>query len=140
MVAGSNVWVSSQSIHAMPPSRIGAPDDAGRQPTPANLSMPLRANWAQSSSCPALRMFTQNAPAARIFGELVNDLSGRKATSGGSRDTDVNELTTMPTGPDGPIAVITATPVAKCPRTCRNRLESNAASAVATGVVIRRPG
>src|ERR1700680_4866229 len=98
----------------MPPSRIGAPDAAGRQETPANLSMPLRANWAQSSSCPALRIFTQNVPAARIFGQLVDDLSGRKATSGGSRDTDVNELTTMPTGPSRPVAGITGTPVAKC--------------------------
>jgi hypothetical protein len=84
-------------------------------------------------------MFTQNVPAARIFGQLVDDLSGRKATSGGSRDTDVNELTTIPTGPDGPVAVMTATPVAKCPRTCRNLPESNAASGAATGALIRRP-
>jgi hypothetical protein len=62
-------------------------------------------------------MLTQKAPAARIAGQLVDDLSGRKATRGGSSDTDVNELTDMPTGPSGPAAVMIATPVAKCPST-----------------------
>ena len=63
---------------------------AARKP-PANVDAPHGQLGAELPR-PALRMFTQNAPAARIFGQLVDDLSGRKATSGGSRDTDVNEL------------------------------------------------
>ena len=57
-------------------------------------------------------MFAQNDPASRIFGQLDDFRSGRKATNGGSRDTDENVPTTMPTcSPPAWFAVIRVTPV-----------------------------
>ena len=44
--------------------------------------------------------------------KVREDLVGRKATSGGSSDTEVKEPITMPTGsPAGSVAVTTTTPV-----------------------------
>ena len=43
-------------------------------------------------------MLTQNDPLSRNRGHDVDDLSGMKATSGGSSDTDENEPTAMPAG------------------------------------------
>jgi hypothetical protein len=51
-------------------------------------------------------------------------LPAKNATSGGSSDTDANEPTDMPAGPSSPAAVITVTPVGKCPNTWRNRAPS----------------
>lgn len=49
---------------------------------------------------------------ALIRGQLVDDLSGKNATSGGARLTDVNEPTTIPEAtPSASIAVTTHTPV-----------------------------
>ena len=43
-----------------------------------------------------------------------------QSTSGGSSDTEVNELTVMPVGfPDASSAVMTVTPVAKLPKAWR---------------------
>jgi hypothetical protein len=53
----------------------------------------------------------QKRPAARIFGQLLDVLSGKKATSGGSSDTEVNDPTTIPTGASPLIAVTAQTPV-----------------------------
>ena len=48
-----------------------------------------------------------------------------KSTSGGSRDTELNELTVSPTGAwPGRLAVMTATPVGKRPRVARKKAES----------------
>src|SRR3954469_3031788 len=102
----------SQSIHARTPSRIGAPDPAGVQVRSANLSPPRIANVRHTDSCSAPRMLTQNDPDSRIRGQLVDDRSGRNATSGGSSDTDVNDPTAIPAGPpSAATAVTTATPV-----------------------------
>lgn len=47
-----------------------------------------------------------------ILGQVVEERPGKNATSGGSRDTEVNEPMTMPTGvPSGSFAVTTVTPV-----------------------------
>src|SRR3954470_24901141 len=97
---------------------MGEPDSASRQVTPTNLSSLREAKLRQMSSCSALRMFTQNLPALRIRGQLVEPLSGKKATSGGFSDTDVKEPTTKPARPpSGSVAVTTQTPVGYCPRT-----------------------
>ena len=69
-------------------------------------------------------MFTQNAPAASIFGQLEEFRAGKKATSGGSSDTEANDPTASPTGPSSVSAVITVTPVGKWPSTWRNLAES----------------
>jgi hypothetical protein len=104
---------------------MGEPDSASRQATPANLSSLRTAKLRQTSSCPALRMFTQNVPASRIRGQLVEPLSGKKATSGGLSDTEVKDPTTKPARrPSASVAVTTQTPVGYCPRTQRNHLAS----------------
>src|SRR5580692_8690096 len=111
----------SQSIQATQPCRIGEPEPARRNSCPENLSPPLAAKRLQTDSWSAPRMLTQKAPARSTFGQLVDDLSGKNATIGGSSDTDVNEPMTSPAGPvSGSIAVTTQTPVGYCPRTVRN--------------------
>src|SRR5688500_18068777 len=102
----------SQSIQATTPSRSGEPDPAFFHDSSANLSPPLTANVRQIDSCSEPRMFTQKEPASSMRGQLDDDLSGRKATSGGSSETDVNDPTAIPAGcPSGGRAVTTATPV-----------------------------
>src|SRR6476661_10573013 len=53
-------------------------------------------------------------------GQVLDDFAAQNSTSGGSSDTDVNELAARPTGSSPSIAVITVMPVAKWPRTERN--------------------
>src|SRR5690348_14911900 len=53
-------------------------------------------------------------------GQVVDDFAAQNSTSGGSRDTDVNELAARPTGSSPSIAVMTVMPVAKWPSTERN--------------------
>ncbi|GLV82738.1 hypothetical protein Slala03_24270 [Streptomyces lavendulae subsp. lavendulae] len=61
---------------------------------------------------------TAKAPAARIPGQVVEVRAGQKQTSGGSRETDENDCTAIPTGrPSLPHAVMTAMPVQKPDRT-----------------------
>src|SRR5689334_18949447 len=114
----------SQSIQAMTPSRRGEPLPAGDHPRPANLSGSLEAKRRQTSSWCSPRMFTQNDPVGAIFGHDDDPLSAKKATSGGSRDTEAKDPTASPTGPSSVAPVITVTPVVKWPRTWRNFAES----------------
>ena len=76
------------------------------------MSSAFEENARQTASWSSARMFTQNAPESRNFGQLDDDLSGMNATSGGSSDTDVNDPTAMPAyPPSGSAAVTTQTPV-----------------------------
>ena len=60
----------------------------------------------------------QKLRARSIFGQLVEPLSGKNPTSGGSRETEVNDPTTKPARrPSAWVAVTTQTPVGYCPRT-----------------------
>jgi hypothetical protein len=128
----------SQSIQATTPSRIGDPEPAGRHASPANLSAPFVANARHTGSWLAESTFTQKEPEARILGKLEDPLSGKKASSGGTSDTDVNEPTAIPAGrPCGSIPVTTTTPVGNRPSTCLNRAESNSTGEPA--VVIDHP-
>src|SRR6202043_2476914 len=95
----------SQSIQASAPSRMGAPDGAGCQGTPANLSPPETANWRLSSWWLACRTLMQKLLAAAIFGQLVDVLAGSTATSWGSSETERNEPTDRPAGLSPDIAV-----------------------------------
>ena len=71
-------------------------------------------------------MFTQNFPASRMPGQLDELCPAQNPTSGGSRETEKNEPTARPTRSLPLPAVMTVTPVGKCPSTWRNRAESNA--------------
>src|SRR4051812_17667706 len=116
----------SQSIQASTSSSTGDPDPADVHLSSANLSPPLTANVRHTASWCEPRMLTQKAPDSCIRGQELDVRSGKNATSGGSSDTDVNEPTAIPAGvPSLAIPVTTATPVGKCPSTCRNRLPSN---------------
>src|SRR5215212_9765830 len=101
-------WTASmsQSIQASTPSSLGEPEDAGVQPSPANLSSALDENARQTASWSSARMFTQNAPAERMAGHDVDDLPAQNPTSGGSREIEKKEPTANPPGrPSAPTAV-----------------------------------
>jgi hypothetical protein len=65
-------------------------------------------------------MLAQKRPAVRIFGIVLDVLAGMNATSGGSRETDVNEPTVIPVGHPSPsVAVMATTAVGTLPSTSR---------------------
>src|SRR3546814_12479923 len=70
-------------------------------------------------------MLTQKDPAASMRGHVLELRPAKKATSGGSSDTEAKEPTAMPTGPSPSSAGMTVTPVGKWPRTRRNLAGSN---------------
>src|SRR5450759_2644768 len=80
-------WMSStaQFTHASDPSMTGAPPvTAGCHNTPANLSTPEMANRRHTSCWWSASTLTQKLPALTIRGQVVDDLAGANATSGGS--------------------------------------------------------
>ena len=79
----------------------------------AKRSAPFSANRRHTSSPSSSRMFAAHLPAAWMRGHVVDDFAAQNNTSGGSSDTDVNELHAMPTGSSPSIAVTITTPVAK---------------------------
>src|SRR5829696_8988350 len=114
-------WMASisQSTHASTSLSRGLPVEAGCQPIPENLSPPLAAKTRQTSSWSSARTFTQNMPASRMVGQLLELLLAPKPTRGGSSETEKKEPTARPAGPSPPMAVTTVTPVGKWPRTVR---------------------
>ncbi len=80
----------------------------------------------------------QKAPAGCSRGQVVDARETQNATSSGSNDTDVKEFTANPTASSPAMPVTTVTPVAKCPRTWRNRAWSRfPGAAEGVGVSIR---
>src|SRR5262245_30864681 len=116
------------------PGRIGLPVyGAGRQSIPSKRSSASFANLQHISTWSSARTLTQKPPLGPISCQLSEVNAGRKPTSGGSNETDVNEPIVRPDGfggrsePRGVATspVTTVTPVGKCPRTWRKRRESN---------------
>src|SRR5690606_2032787 len=68
-----------------------------------------------------------------LFRSEVRD--GEKLTSGGSSDSEANDWQVNPVGPAVPIAVMTTTPDAKCPRTSRIRSGDTAAGSSTSAYV-----
>lgn len=66
---------------------IGLPKPLWAQSTPLHLSVPERAKVFETSRCRADRMLTENAPLARIFGQLLEVRMTLNDTSGGSSET-----------------------------------------------------
>src|SRR5580693_1933066 len=112
------------STTASDPVSTGDPVTPGDQPTPSNLSPPDTANVRHNASWCSSRMFTQNAPAWRIRGQLVELRAGARITMGGSSDRAAKDWQVKPTGSPSSSAVTTVIPVAKCPSTSRNRASS----------------
>src|SRR5439155_10281773 len=69
-------------------------------------------------------MFTANLRARSMLGHVVDVRATQKRTSGGSSDTEVNELAATPTGVSPSMAVTMVTPVANSPITERNSAAS----------------
>jgi hypothetical protein len=83
------------------------------------LSLPDRANAVLTCSWPSARTFTQKCPRSRIRGHVVEVRAGEKDTSGGSRDSELNDWQVNPAGPSSVMVVITTMPEAKWPSTVR---------------------
>ena len=106
-----------------PGDRVVERGPAGRlcQATPAKRSTPRVAKRREISSCWAPKMFTQKRPLWRILGQVVELFAGQNRISGGSSETEVTEFADIATGPSAWCAVITVTPVGRCPSTWRKR-------------------
>src|SRR4051794_32136853 len=103
----------TQSIQARHPSRIGDPLPDSCHVTPANLSPPLTAKPRDSSSWSSDRTFAQKRPVCWIRGHDVDVFAGAKKTYGGSRESELNDCTAMPTGSPPSTDVMIATPLPK---------------------------
>ena len=79
----------------------------------------FEANTRATSSLPVRRTLTAKRPASRTSGSVRADCSKQTSSSSGSSDTEQTALAVMPPPPAGPATVITATPVAKWPKTVR---------------------
>src|SRR5690349_18836030 len=131
-----------QSIQASTPASSGDPvPAAGRQSTPANLSVPLRAKDRHRLSWPAARTLTQKAPAERMRGQVTEVRATVKATSGGSSEREVKDWQVKPTGRPvaASTALMTVTPLPKCPSTARNWPVSVGTTAVGGWCISDRP-
>ena len=108
---------------------IGEPVGPGVQATSSKrvVSWSLLANFQQRSACCFESTLTQNRPDGAIAAHVVLLVCGRKPTSGGSSETEVNDPIVNPTGASPSMPVTMVTPVGKWPRTVRNCLASNEA-------------
>src|SRR5215217_5170524 len=91
-------------------------------PTPLLAKRQHSAAWSSRST------LTQNFFAGAIASQVSLLTIGRKPTSGGSSDTDVNDPIVNPAGMSPTIPVTIVTPVGKWPSTLRNWAESNDAT------------
>src|ERR1700730_14103089 len=89
---------------AAAPPRAGAPCGVGDQATPANLSLPLRANASLSPCCPALSTLTHRYDTVASSGQDVEVFDGQNSTIGGlhgnaGKDPDVRPPPAAPHPP-----------------------------------------
>ncbi|OLT10400.1 hypothetical protein BJF78_28870 [Pseudonocardia sp. CNS-139] len=106
---------TEQSSQADAPCSSTAPPSVVSKVRPANRSPVRAAIWRQARSWAAPRTLTpsRGRPASR--GQVVDVCCTQTETSGGSIETDVNELAAIPTGSCGPIAQTAVTPLGKHP-------------------------
>jgi hypothetical protein len=91
----------AQSIQATARSMIGEPDGAACQSTSSKrvASVPDLANFQHRSPCSSAQDVHAEEPGlAMIASQVSESFWGRKPTSGGSSDTDVNEPIVKPDG------------------------------------------
>src|SRR6266508_4105081 len=122
------------------PSRTGTPCGPARHTVGgANRSIPLVANVRARSSCVWARRWTATCSAQATVGQLDEARSRQNDTSGGARDTEVNEVAVNPAGgvPAGvPGAVTTVTVLAWWRSSVRNSCGSMVMrSALATSLM-----
>ena len=68
-------------------------------------------------------MLIAKRPCSRTIGSVRPWFSKQTSTSSGSSESEQSALAVIPPERSGPVVVITATPVAKWPNTCRNSSE-----------------
>ena len=87
------------------------------------------ASWRASST------LTPKRPVSRTTLSVRAPSAKHTSASSGSSDSEHTALAVMPTGPSGPVAVTTATPVAKWPMMARKRSGSTGCSGMRAGIV-----
>src|SRR5690242_20483478 len=102
---------------------------------PTHLSPPARANRVESPSCTSPRTLMPHALATCQAAKLRTARATENNTSGGSRETELNELTVIPRSPSGARVVTTATPVGKAPSAFRNSLDVKVIPATQEAIV-----
>src|SRR5579871_3997993 len=114
------------------PSRMGAPAIPARHGTSTNLSPPERPKCFDNGIWSLASTFTAKCVAAANVAKLWLVLLADQRTSGGSSDTDENELAVMPTSLPSAAAVTTVTPVPNWPSERRNAAGSSLGSPVSS--------
>src|SRR3954471_24015155 len=94
--AGCTSWMSHITVDSTPSS--DGPHGVSCQSRSANLSAPVVANRAQSSSWSSASTFTQNRPDDWISGHDFDVCAGQNSTSGGSSDTEAKDWQGEPAG------------------------------------------
>src|ERR1700733_15890504 len=98
------------SMCAAAPSRAAAPCGVGDKATPANLSLPLRANASLSSCCSALSTLTHRYGTVASSGQDVEVFDGQNSTIGGLSDSEVNDWHVSPVGSPSALPVTVPPP------------------------------
>ncbi|GHE79358.1 hypothetical protein GCM10017786_06510 [Amycolatopsis deserti] len=94
------------------------------QATSAKRSAVVRARLRQISSCPSASTLIPSRGRSLRRGHVDEDVWKHTETSGGSTDTEVNELAAMPTGSPSTSAHTAVTPDGKHPNARRSVPES----------------
>ena len=92
----------------------GMPVQPGKRSAPGGVAR------ATNASCSALRMLTPNWPVFRMRDHVSDAREGETRTSGGSSETELNELTITPAGSPAGAPVTNVTPVANLESASRN--------------------
>src|SRR5580692_10158323 len=91
---------------------------------PDHLPAPDLAKRVESPSWLSARILTPQSLACSQIAMLCTVRATENSTSGGSSDTELNELTVMPCStPSAPRAVMMATPVGKVPSALRKSVD-----------------
>src|SRR5699024_2848534 len=103
-------WCTSSQ--ASEPCSIGAPEEQGDQLIPASLSCRRLAIVRPIASCSSVRTLMHRLSHSRSLAKVYEEHIGRKATSGGSIETDVKVPTIIArASPSGCTPVTMTTPV-----------------------------
>src|SRR3546814_722096 len=116
----SDVCSSDLAKLARQPRSTGSPPAQRSWSTVSHLSAPAVEKRTERACCSARRTLTAKRSTAQRLSKLGVSLSRQNRISGGSRETEENELIVMPQlRPEASRAVTTVTPVAKQPRARR---------------------
>ena len=104
--------------------------------TPANRSPFLLDSLRHASCWSSASTLRPSRGRSRNFGHVDDESCMHTETSGGAMDTEVNELTAMPTGSPSTRLATAVTPPGKQPNAWRSRCASNSSRSMAIVVVV----